>query len=58
MAAKGVCAVLVPVWGDRLNLFGLLATLEDAVAFRQVCDERVAEHAPFWVYAPWRLPIG
>jgi hypothetical protein len=49
---------LATVWGTRLNLFGLLATLADAVAFRRVCDERVPEHAPFWVYALWRLPTG
>lgn len=49
---------LAPVWAPRLNAFGLFATLEDAVAFRPVCDARVPEHAPFWVYALWRLPIG
>jgi hypothetical protein len=49
---------LAPVWANRLNSFGLLTTLEDAVAFRQVCDERVPEHAPFWIYALWRLPVG
>ena len=46
---------LVPVWADRLNSFGLLTTLEDAVAFRQLCDQRVPEHAPFWIYGLWRL---
>ena len=45
------------VWAKRLNSFGLLTTLDDAVAFRRVCDERVSEHAPFWVYALWRLPV-
>lgn len=49
--------VLGAVWADRLNSFGLLSTIEDAVAFRRVCDQRVPEHAPFWVYALWRLPI-
>jgi len=48
---------LAPVWSNRLNSFGLLDTVEDAVAFRQVCDERVPEHAPFWIYALWRLPV-
>jgi hypothetical protein len=48
---------LAPVWAPRLNSFGLLASVEDAVAFRQVCDARVTEHAPFWIYALWRLPI-
>ena len=45
------------VWARRLNSFGLLSTLEDAVTFRQVSDQRVPEHAPFWVYALWRLPF-
>ena len=48
---------LAPVWAPRLNSFGLLSTLEDAVAFRQVSDQRVPFHAPFWVYALWRLPF-
>ena len=48
---------LAPVWGPRLNSFGLLTNVEDAVAFRQVCDNRVPEHAPFWIYALWRLPV-
>ena len=48
---------LKPAWGPRLNSVGLLSTLEDAVAFRQASDERVPEHAPFWVYALWRLPV-
>ena len=47
---------LTPAWSDRLNSYGLLATLEDAVAFRQVSDARIAEHAPFWIYALWELP--
>jgi hypothetical protein len=49
---------LAPVWTNRLNSFGLLDTVEDAVAFRQVCDERDPASAPFWVYALWRLPVG
>lgn len=48
---------LAPVWSNRLNSFGLLATLEDAAAFRQVCDARDPGSAPFWIYALWRLPI-
>lgn len=47
---------LAPVWGHRLNSFGLLATPEDAIAFRQVSDARIPEHAPFWIYALWLLP--
>jgi hypothetical protein len=52
---EGEVRAMGPVWADRLNSFGLLSTLEDAVAFRQQCDQRVPEHAPFWVYALWRL---
>jgi hypothetical protein len=47
-----------PVWAGRLNSFGLLSTLEDAVAFRQQCNQRVPEHAPFWVYTLWRVFIN
>lgn len=49
---------LEPVWKSRLNTFGLLDTLQDAVEFRDVCDARIAEHAPFWVYGISRLPVG
>jgi hypothetical protein len=50
-------STLAPVWGPRLNSFGLLTSLEDALPFRQLCDARVPEHAPFWIYALWRLPL-
>ena len=49
---------LAPVWARRLNAFGLLETVEDAVAFRQVCDARDPGSAPFWIYALWRVPGG
>jgi hypothetical protein len=49
---------LAPVWSNRLNSFGLLDTVEDAVTFRQVSDERDPGYAPFWIYALWRLPVG
>jgi hypothetical protein len=49
--------VLGSEWGPRLNSDGLLSTLEDAVAFRHLTDQRVPEHAPFWVYALWRLNL-
>jgi len=48
---------LRPVWAQALNSFGLLKTMEEAIRFRAVCDRRVCEHAPFWIYALWRLPI-
>lgn len=44
------------VWASRLNSFGLLKTLDDAVEFRKVCDIRVPEHSPFWIYGISRLP--
>jgi hypothetical protein len=47
---------LVRSWAPRLNSFGLLETLDHAVEFRQLCDKRVPEHAPFWVYGITRLP--
>jgi hypothetical protein len=46
---------LEQVWSSRLNSYGLLKTLEDAVEFRQVCDKRVAEHAPFWIFGISKL---
>jgi hypothetical protein len=48
---------LRPAWGSRLNAFGLLKNLDDAIAYRQICDTRVAEHAPFWIYAIWRVSL-
>jgi hypothetical protein len=48
---------LRPVWAPRLNAYGLLSELEDAVEFRGMSDLRTPEEAPFWVYALWRLPI-
>lgn len=47
---------LRPLWVARLNPFGLLKTVDDALEFRQVCDTRAPEHAPFWVYGISRLP--
>ena len=46
------------LWASRLNEFGLLARLEDAVQFRQVSDARVPEHAPFWIYGIWRMLVS
>jgi hypothetical protein len=48
---------LRPLWAQALNSFGLLQTVEEAIRFREVSDRRVPEHAPFWIYAIWRLPI-
>jgi hypothetical protein len=49
---------LSSTWGPRLNSFGLLQTLSDAIEFRQLCDKRVPEHAPFWVYGITRVPTA
>lgn len=49
---------LAPIWKSRLNAFGLLDTLPDAVEFRDVCNARIPEHSPFWVYGISQLPIG
>lgn len=38
---------LAPFGTNRLNSFGLLETLDDAIAFRQVCDVRDPGSAPF-----------
>jgi hypothetical protein len=46
---------LRPTWDLRLNAFGLFDSIEDAVAYRDITDARVPEHAPFWVYALWQL---
>jgi hypothetical protein len=50
-------AQFAPVWAPRLNVLGLLATLDDAIEFRQLTDVRASDDGPFWVYALWRLPI-
>ena len=47
---------LGPIWASRLNFFGLLNTLDDAIEFRKLCDTRVPEHSPFWIYGISRLP--
>jgi len=42
-------------WGHRLNAHGLFSNVVDALAFRQLTDERVPEHAPFFIYELWIL---
>ena len=42
-------------WAPRLNEHGLFDEAADALAFRAVSDARVREHAPFAVYAIWRV---
>ena len=41
---------LRPKWAKRINDSGLLPSEQDALAFKKISDERVADHAPFWVY--------
>jgi hypothetical protein len=43
-------------WGSRLNRFHLFDDLADARAFRAFADQRVSEHAPFFVMGLWRVP--
>ncbi len=44
-----------PEWAKRINDFGLLRTQEGAVAFIEISNQRVPEHAPFWVYGLHRM---
>ena len=37
-------------WSERLNVYGLFDDLRAANEFRQLTDERVPEHAPFFAY--------
>ncbi|HKW02078.1 MAG TPA: hypothetical protein VJN96_19810 [Vicinamibacterales bacterium] len=46
---------LARAWATRLNQFGLLSSLEDALEFKRMTDERVKEHSPFWVYGIWQV---
>jgi hypothetical protein len=43
-------------WEMHLNQFGLIDTLDAALRFRSATDERVREHAPFYVFGISRLP--
>jgi len=45
------------VWAPRLNHHGLFRELTDALAFRWLTNKRVPEHAPFYVYALWVVPL-
>ncbi|MEJ7729921.1 MAG: hypothetical protein WKG00_11940 [Polyangiaceae bacterium] len=49
-------AVLRPRWAPRLNEHGLFSDVDAAMGFRAITDVRVPEHAPFLVFAMWRLP--
>jgi hypothetical protein len=42
-------------WGHRLNVYGLLESVDHAVQFREMTNKRVPEHAPFYVYKLFRV---
>lgn len=44
-------------WGPRLNERHLFERQDDAVAFKASSDRRVTEHAPFFVYGLWLIPV-
>lgn len=46
---------LQSVWASRLNDFHLFKALDDALAFVNVTNQRVSEHAPFFVIGLWRI---
>lgn len=48
-------AVLRLQWSDHLNARHLFADLAPALAFRDLTDTRVLEHAPFFVYGLYLL---
>jgi hypothetical protein len=45
-------------WSPRLNEHHLFSTIEHAKMFEQFANSRITEHAPFFVYAIWRIPAG
>lgn len=47
---------LRPQWTERLNEHHLLIHLDDAYAYLEITNERVSEHAPFFVLGLWRIP--
>lgn len=46
--------LLQKTWSFRLNEYGLIKNLEDAIEFKELSDKRIPEHAPFYVYELWR----
>lgn len=42
-------------WASALNEHHLFTDVEKAFAFRRFSDDRVPEHAPFFVYALWHI---
>lgn len=48
-------AGLRATWASHLNEHHLFGDLKRALAFRDLTDRRVPEHAPFFVYALWLI---
>jgi hypothetical protein len=42
-------------WGPRLNRFHLFDSIDHASEFARLSNQRVNEHAPFFVYGLWRV---
>jgi hypothetical protein len=42
-------------WGPKLNRFHLFDSIDNASEFVHVSNQRVKEHAPFFVYSLWRV---
>jgi hypothetical protein len=42
-------------WGPRLNRFHLFDSIDHASEFARLSNQRVSEHAPFFVYGLWRV---
>jgi hypothetical protein len=43
-------------WADLLNQHGLFDNLENAAAFKEATDARMADHGPFFVFGLLRAP--
>jgi hypothetical protein len=44
-------------WSRRINNLHLLLDVDDAHEFAQATNQRVAEHAPFYVYGLWKETV-
>lgn len=42
--------ILKEIWSDRLNEYGLLKNVSDAIEFRNLSNKRIPEHSPFYIY--------
>jgi len=50
--------ILQKEWKTLLNKYGLLGSLKDAKKFKKICDQRVVEHAPFYIYGLFKKGEG